>query len=67
MSSYNKLLAEGIIAGEKNKNFQLAMEKFEQASYVYPCKVEPSIYLAMTIIYRDLCLNETNESSSIET
>lgn len=38
-SSYNMLLAEGVLAVEKRKNFQLGMEKFEQAGYVYPKKV----------------------------
>ena len=35
------------------------MEKFEQAKYIYPTKVEPSLYFGMTVIYRDLCLNTT--------
>jgi hypothetical protein len=63
-SSYNLLLAEGVVSVEKKKNFQLGMEKFEQARFVYPCKVEPALYIAMTVIYRDLCLTEskTNET-----
>ena len=55
-SSYNLLLAEGIVQVEKHKNFQSGIEKFEQAKYIYPSKVEPSLYIGMTIIFRDLCV-----------
>lgn len=53
-SSYNLLLAEGIVAVEKKKNFQLGIEKFEQSKYIYPNKAEPYIYIAMAIIYREI-------------
>lgn len=56
-SSYNRLLADGIVQVEKNKDFQTGIEKFEQAKYIYPAKVEPSIYIGMTVIFRDICLN----------
>lgn len=51
-SSYNKLLAEGIELADKQRNFPSAISKFNAAKTVYPQKVEPYIYIAMTIILK---------------
>lgn len=51
-SSYNKLLAEGIELADRQKCYADAIGKFNQAKTVYPQKVEPYIYIAMTIILK---------------
>ena len=51
-STYNRLLAEGIELADKHHRFPEAIGKFNQAKAVYPQKVEPYIYIAMTIILK---------------
>jgi hypothetical protein len=51
-STYNRLLAEGIELADRHHRFPDAIGKFNQAKAVYPQKVEPYIYIAMTIILK---------------
>jgi tetratricopeptide (TPR) repeat protein len=51
-SLYNQLLAEGIELADRLHRFEEAAGKFREASAVYPQKVEPFLYLAMTHILR---------------
>ena len=49
---YNKLLAEGIELSDQQYRFQQGINKFQEAANVYPQKVEPYIYTAMTLIHQ---------------
>lgn len=51
-STYNMVLAEGIQLVDKEGNFEGGIKKFNEAKKVYPQKVEPYLYLAMTYIKR---------------
>ena len=51
-STYNQLLAEGIVLADGQHDFTGAIDKFNQAKEVYPSKVQPYIYTAMTMILR---------------
>ena len=54
--SYNQLIAEGVVKVNQ-KNFQQALEKFDQAQHVISncspnMKIEPFIYRAMTFVQK---------------
>ncbi len=65
-SNYNRLLAEGIELADRHHRFPDAIGKFNQAKAVYPQKVEPYIYIAMTIILKRNQAADTDESKLAE-
>ena len=65
-SSYNLLLAEGIVSIQKFDNYPQGIEKFEQAKFIYPKKVQPYLYIAMGIIYRSISKFDESEKENHE-
>ena len=46
------MLAEGVVLADNEHDFNAAYSKFNEAKEVYPLKVEPYVYIAMTTIRR---------------
>ncbi|KAL4437922.1 hypothetical protein ABPG74_001093 [Tetrahymena malaccensis] len=65
-SIYNKLICEGIISAQNNQ-FEQAMNFFNKANKIFPQKMEPYFYKAMTLIrFSNKLIPKTDEDKRLQ-